>query len=166
MANYLADYLDINMHKYNRYHKLSKKDRYNSNLYNYKMAKYRNRMINALFVYSGMTGSTQNNNIFGQHGGTSVQFIGDTYLTNLDTRDRIQRVKQLLKQLQPDGRSEATDTECIQNHSKLIRAINTYLGKSNDTQEQENILMNKLIAQIDALRRNIHSMRAATMRHT
>lgn len=121
----MENYLDINLQKYDKYRTLFGSDPYNPTLYRYKMLKYKNRLIDAL-------------NASAQTGGTSVQFIGDTYLTNLDTYRRIQRVKDLLAGLQTDLQRGKIDQECIKDHTKLMLATIKFL-KQHDADQQTNV---------------------------
>jgi len=92
----MSNYIDAHMRKYIKYNELLKTDLYNSRLYNYKIRKYSNRLIDEL------------NHSIQKGGGSSVQLITDTYFTNINIRDLLKKALDMIRRMSEEiGRKKA-----------------------------------------------------------
>lgn len=144
----MENYLDVNMLKYKKYRTLFRTDPYNSAIYQYKMRKYGNRVVDAL-------------NTAAQTGGTSIQSIGDTYLTNLDIYNRIQNVNKLLKDVQTDIHHKKVNRECVEDFATFMKASNNFAKTTdeyNDTLVRSHGEIDTFVKKIDDDLDRIHTL--------
>jgi len=137
----MENYLDVNMQKYDKYRTLSRIDPHNPTLYQYKLRKYGNRVMDAL-------------NTPAQTGGTSIQSIGDTYLTNLDTYDRIKRVNKLLGELQTTIHYKKVNQECVKDFATFMTESDGFLTAIDVRRDREISLANDVTTKVDRVNNN------------